>query len=111
MASGRKGAVKPAADTDTVLATNAAGSGLLVTVNVSVCNQGSSTATVRVALVDGTTTGDLAATDYVEYGLEIGPNEAFERSALVLGEGQSVIVRADTADVSFVAYGIEQTTS
>ena len=111
MASGRRGAVKPAADTDTVLTTNPASSGYIATVNVSACNQGDSSVEVRIALVDGTTAGDLAATDYLEYGLDIAPSEAVERSALVLGEGQSVVVRADTADVSFVAYGIEQTIS
>lgn len=80
----------------------------LVTANLSMCNQGTYPALVRVALVKSGGVGALTTANYVEYERIIPPGESYERTALVLHGGASVVVWSDTGTVSFVIYGHEQ---
>lgn len=71
------------------------------TVDLTVCNRGSSAATFRVAIVDGAL-GDVANEDYVYYDDTLAGNES--RSLLVrepISANELILVRASTTDVSF----------
>jgi len=103
MANGRLGAVSPALDTNTILYTCPATK--LATVNVSIARRSTDKAElVRVALMDSISVGDLADEDYLEYDSSVT-----EITGIILSAGQSIVVRTDTASVSFVVYGFEET--
>lgn len=104
MANGRMGAVKPAAATNTELVSAPAST--IATVTVSVCNQSSSSETVRIAICSGGI-GTLAATDYIEYDTTISANSVLERTGIPIYNGQTIVVRSANGDCSFVAYGLE----
>lgn len=108
MPSGRLGAVQPVADTDTLLLVNPTGSGKVQTVNVTAVNQTGSNQRIMLALVVGSTANDLAATDYLEFDTPLIAKGVLERTALVVGQGQALVVRATNANVNFVAHGFEQ---
>lgn len=109
MAARRFGALDLAASTDTVLMASA--SNFDSTVNVRFTNRNASPITVRLALVDDIAANALASLsdeDYLEYGVEIRANGVLENSGLAVPENYSLVVWADTADVSVVAYGFEE---
>ena len=101
MANGRLAAVKPLANTDTLLYT--CPTGQIATVSLSVGRQSTNKdELVRIALVDGLLVA-LAAEDYLEYDSTILSYDKIAMSA-----GESLIVRADAATVSFVLFGYEE---
>ncbi|MEW6776180.1 MAG: hypothetical protein AB1405_07795 [Bdellovibrionota bacterium] len=102
--SKRLGAVAPSATTDTSL--YQVPTGKQATVSVTACNRGSSSGTFRVALVDGAI-GSVANEDYVEYDTALGPNESLQLGPFPVDAGLSFLVRASTANFSFVATGFE----
>lgn len=102
--------VSPAANTDTTIHTASTSPTLSSIVSyLSICNQNATTVTIRVfirvagAALSGTT-------QYVAYGVSIGPNETIEllRGA-VLGPGDIVGGRTDTTAVSFNLFYAENT--
>lgn len=103
MATGRLGAVDLTAETNTTLYT--APSGFYSVANVNVCNRTNQAATIRIALSASGTPTDA---EWVEYNAEIPARGILERTGLVVGAGQNIVAYSDTADVSAVAYGIEQ---
>jgi len=108
MATGRLGAVDlttPA--TDTLLYTVPAGTFTVAT--VSIVNRSNAAVTVRMAISTSTTT--MGASEYIEYEAEILAKGVLERTGLVLDAGKSILVRASTANVTAVAFGIETSTS
>jgi hypothetical protein len=106
----RLGVSNPSANTDTALYT-VPGSATAVVSMIQVCNQGGSDATFRIAWVDGAI-GVVASEDYLYYDVTIPANDSIcVRSGLTMESADTILVRASTADVSFVAGGIEITES
>lgn len=109
MASGRLGKALLAANTDTTLYT--APPGIVATATVGLCNTGSTSASVRLAV---TTAAAPVPGDYLEYEVVLGPAgvpgsiNLLERTGIVLGPGEMLIARASTGAVSVRAHGFEE---
>lgn len=81
--------------------------GYFCTTNINLVNRSATTETkVRVAVIDGADPGSVADANYLEYDTVLYPNGMLERTGLVLDAGKSVVVRAETGEVSATAYGI-----
>jgi hypothetical protein len=104
MASGVLGRVSLASTTLTTVYTVPAGN--VSYLNVNIANRTGASAFVRVALAQ-TAASPLDA-EYIEYETNLSGNGVLERSGLVLGAGWSVVAYSDKANVSVMAYGIEQ---
>lgn len=102
MATGILGTSDLSANTDTSLYTVPADTYSVVT--VSLCNRGSSTANVRLAVA---TTATPGAGEYLEYDTSIGPNGVLERTGIVADAAKIVVVRSSAASVTAIAMGIE----
>lgn len=103
MASGKLGSATLAADTDTTVYTVPAST--VATINVAIVNRGDAAAVVNVALAATATPGNA---DYVEFGVTIPAKGVLERTAIVAGAGESVVVRSSTADCSVRVHGFEE---
>lgn len=103
MASGRLGAVDLAATTNTTVYTVPASKTAAFTVNV--CNRNTSSVTVRLALA---ATGTPGVTEWIEYDTPLGGNGVLERTGLMLDSGKLLVAYSSTANVSVVAYGVEE---
>ena len=103
MANGRLGAVDLAANVDTTLYTCPAGK--TATTTVSFSNRTTGPVNVKLAL---STSGVPAATDYLEYNTEIPALGVLERSAVVVGATQVLVVTSNSANVSAVVFGFEE---
>ena len=112
MASGRLGAVEPAATTDTSLYIPPASTA--ASCLVKAINRSASTRTIRIAIVDGAV-GDIADEDYILYELSLAANgdtslkDKYEETGIVLSSSDRIVVRASGIDVSFVCMGVEET--
>jgi hypothetical protein len=73
--------------------------------SLSIVNRSSSNAKVRIALTNSTTVTNDA---YIAYDVNIYPNEVYERSGIVLSQGQYVYVRSSITGVNAVACGYEE---
>ena len=105
MASGKLGAADLAADTYATVYTVPAST--VSTLNIAIVNRGSGDATVRVALTTEATTPALA--DFVEFDAIVpGAGGILERTALVAGAGEKVMVRSTSGDVSVRVHGFEE---
>lgn len=103
--NGKLGAAAPAADTYTTVYTVPATK--VATLNLMAVNRGGDAATIRVAL-----TTEAAApldADFIEYGAVLGGGSGavLERAGIVAGDGEKLMVWADSADVTFRASGFE----
>ena len=103
MASGRLGVAQLAANTDTKIYTVPPDT--IASCNVAVVNRGADVARVNVAFC---TTDVPALSEYVEYQVQIPANGILERTAIVAGAGERVIVRSSTADCSVRVHGYEE---
>lgn len=103
MASGKLGSAALAANTDTTVYTVPAST--VATINVAIVNRGSESATVNVAIAPA---GTPANADYIEYGVTIPAKGVLERTAIVAGAGEHVVVRASTANCSVRVHGFEE---
>jgi hypothetical protein len=103
MASGVLGRSDLSAATNTSVYT--VPSAKLAVVNVSICNRGSSTASVRLAV---STSGTPGAGDYIEYDQPVISAGVLERTGLVLAAGTVLVAYSSGASVSVVAYGFEE---
>lgn len=75
--------------------------------NLTLCNRGATTVTVRVAL---SATGTPSNSEYIEYDVEIPAKGVLERTGLVLDATKNIVVYASATGVSAVTYGIETAT-
>jgi hypothetical protein len=105
MATGRLGAVDISAATWTTLYT--VPSTTFTVLNMSVVNRSNASVAIRVAVSTSTTPGN---SEYIEYGATIDPSGVLERTGIVLDAGKNLLVYCSTANVSFVAWGIETPT-
>lgn len=103
MASGKLGSAALAANTDTTVYTVPAST--VATINVAIVNRGTADATVNVAIAPA---GAPADADYIEFGVVIPANGILERTAIVAGAGERVVVRSSTADCSVRVHGFEE---
>jgi len=101
---GRLGASAPAATSATEFYTVPASKH--ATVTVSICNRGSSSATVRLAHMDAT--GTAANEDYIEYDTTVPANGTLERSGIVMAAASVLEVYCSSADFSVQAWGFEE---
>ena len=97
------GTAKPVANTLTTLYT--VPNGRMAVINVAACNTGSTAAKVRLAVSASATPAD---SEYIEFDVSLAGTEVLERTALSLAAGDKIVVRADTAAVTFNAWGIEE---
>ena len=90
----------------TVASTPTSGKAQILT--FSLANRTSNAGTFRLAVVNnGTTTP--AAGDYIEYDTPIAARSVFERTGLVLQNGQTLVAYSSIAGTSAVTYGLEDT--
>lgn len=104
MATGRLGAADLSVATDTTLYTVPASTFTVLTVNL--CNRGSSSTTIRIAVSASATP---TSAEYIEYDTSLLAKGTLERTGIVVDAGKYLVVRAAAAGVSAVAYGIETT--
>jgi hypothetical protein len=105
MATGRLGTADLTAATDTTVYTCPVDTFSVVT--VSVCNRGTATAAVRVAL---SASGTPSSAEFLEFDAEILAKNVLERTGIVLDAGKNIVVRSNAASCSVVVMGIETST-
>lgn len=88
----------------TVATTPTSGKAQILT--FSLANRSSSTGTFNLAVVNNGTTTPSAG-DYLEYGSPISSRGVFERTGIVLQNGQTLVCNSSIASVSAVTYGLE----
>ena len=103
MTSGILGAADLAATTDPTLYT--APAGVTASMSVSLCNRSATPATVRLALAASASPTNA---EYVLFDALLEGNATLERTALVVSDGDLVVVRSSVANISAVAYGFEE---
>ena len=78
------------------------------TVSINVCNRSSTDNTIfSLAVSDDGTLGGGGNAHILEHGMVLEPNGVFERTAVFVGAGQSVVLRTDTGNISAVVMGTE----
>ncbi len=106
MATGRLGVADLSATTNTTVYTCPAST--FTVASVSICNRNSTTVTVRLAVASSSTP---AASEYLEYDVQLLANGVLERTGLVLDAGKLLVAYSSAANVSVVAMGIETATA
>jgi hypothetical protein len=76
--------------------------------SLSLCNRGSTTVSVRVALA---TLATPTNSEFIEYNCEIGANGVLERTGIMMNANKLLVIWASNANVSASAFGIETSTT
>ncbi|NBS68967.1 hypothetical protein EBT31_08630 [bacterium] len=103
MASGILGQAAPAANTHTTLYT--VPSNTVSTFTINVCNTGSSTLTVRVAVAASDTP---TSSEWIEYDASLPSTGVLERTGIVAQAGKKVVVRSSGSNAAVTIYGFEE---
>lgn len=102
----RLGATTVTADTDASLFQVPADHEYIVS-ELTICNTGSTQRTFRIAVVDGAI-GSVANEDYKFYDIPIEANAAITlKPGFAMAASESLLVRANHADVVFSASGVD----
>lgn len=102
--SGKLGSAALAADTNTTVYTVPAST--VATLNIALVNRGADPAKVRVAITNAASPGDA---DWIEYDATIpAGGGVLERTALVVGTGENIIIHSDVGNVSARVHGFEE---
>jgi len=101
--SGRLGKAALVGGNNTTIYTTPAGA--IASATVSLCNRGEADARVRLAV---STAAVPAADDYLEYDAIVPGNGVLERTGVVCSEGEQIIVRSTTSNVTARAHGFEE---
>lgn len=92
-------------NTDTVLVSNTAvDAGKTSVMTINIVNTTTNPAKIRLSLASGAT---ATQGEYLEYDTNVGPLGVIERTGVVVPRGLNVLARSDTANVNFIAYGLE----
>ena len=102
MATGRLGAADLAASTLTALYSVPVDT--FTVVSLSLCNRGNQAVNVRVAVASSSTPTNA---EWIEYDTEILGKGVLERTGIVMDTGKVLVVYANAANISAVAFGIE----
>lgn len=103
MAIGTLGQSAPSATTNTVVYTVTSGTTATLTINV--CNQASTSGTIRLAISDTTSPSNK---DYIEYDTTVPAKGVLERTGVVVSGGKRIIAYCSTANFSINVYGFEE---
>jgi hypothetical protein len=109
MASGLQGKAKPAAATWSNIYTIP--SGKIASFSINAVNQGGTASNVDFVISTSSTSGGIAASEYIEYAALLNSlSSVLERTGLVSDDvnGKYIWVRSSTADVAFQVYGYEE---
>jgi hypothetical protein len=104
MASGRLAKLNPSADTISTIYTCPAGFYSVVT--VALLNYTDSATTFKLSIVE-TANANPVVSDYLEYDCVLSSKNVIERSGIVLGAGQKLVISSPTSGVVANVYGIE----
>lgn len=76
-----------------------------VVVTLSVCNLDSQPAKARIGLSDSGL-NSFDSTEYLEYDVEIGPNQTYTRTEIKLDQGQTLVCSSsENSNINFVCHG------
>ena len=102
------GQSNPSATTETALYTVPSTTSTVIS-TLTVCNQSSSAATYRIAVVPSADAGSpAAAKHWIVYGATVGGSDSTALTlGLTLATGDKVKIYASTANLSFSAFGSE----
>ena len=81
---------------------------IFTVLSVNVCNRGTTTAAVRLALAASSTPTNA---EYIEYDVQIGANGVLERTGIMMNAGKNLVVYANNSNVTVTAFGIETSTT
>ena len=106
MANGVLGKAAPLTDTNTSVYQVPVDTFSVVSINI--CNRGATSTLVNIGICAGTTPN---TDEFIEFETEILANGVLERTGIVVGAEQYVIVRCSTGDTTAMVYGIETPTA
>jgi hypothetical protein len=106
MATGRLGHADLAAGANTALYTVPANNFSIVSVNL--VNRGYSAVAIRIAVCS---TATPAASEWIEYDVELLSKGVLERTGIALAAGQILVVYSSAVSVNAVCFGIETSTA